>query len=70
MVTPSKTGLGAKGVQLSATTSELDPLDKELGKDKVRDVLGDYLNETETAVRDLICANQGSPEVSPRKQWM
>ena len=34
-------------------------MDKELGKDKVRDVLGDYLNETEMAVRELIRANPG-----------
>ena len=39
--------------------SELDPLIKELGKDKERDVLGDYLSETETTVRNLVRANQG-----------
>ena len=44
MVTRGKRTSGAKGVQPSVTTSELDSLDKELGKDKVRDVLGDYLN--------------------------
>ena len=58
-MTPSKSSLGAEGVQPGATTSKLYPLDKELGKDKVKDPLGDYLNETETAVRDLICANPG-----------
>ena len=36
-----------------------DSLDKELGKDKVNDVLGDYLEETETesAVKNLLRAH-------------
>ena len=59
MVTKSKTTSGIEGVQPGVTTSELDPLDKELRKDKVRDVLGDYLIETETAVRNLVHANPG-----------
>ena len=46
MVTGSKTGLGAKGAQPSTTTSELNLLDKELGKEKVNDVLEDYFEET------------------------
>ena len=57
MVTKSKTTSGIKGAQPGVTMSELDPLDKELGKDKVRDVLGDYLSETETAVRNWVHAN-------------
>ena len=52
-MTRSKTG--AQGVQPGVTTSDL--LDKELGKDKVKDVLGDYLDEAETAVKDLIRAH-------------
>ena len=59
MVTKSKTTSGIEGAQPSVTTSELDPLDKELRKDKVKDVLGDYLSETETAVRNLDRANPG-----------
>ena len=59
MVTKSKTTSGIEGAQPSVTMSELDPLDKELGKDKVKDVLGDYLSETETAVRNLVRANPG-----------
>ena len=45
--------------------SKLDPLDKELGKDKVRDVLGDYLDEAETAVKELIRANLGLTRSEP-----
>ena len=58
MVTESKTSSGAQGAQPSVTTS--DSLDKELEKDKITDVLGDYLdNETETAIKDLIRAHPG-----------
>ena len=38
--------LGAPEVQPGTTPT--DSLDKELGKDKVNDVFGDYLEETET----------------------
>ena len=40
-------------------TTPTDSLDKELGKDKVNDVLGDYLQETETesAVKNLLRAH-------------
>ena len=40
-------------------TFPADSLDKELGKDKVNDVLGDYLEETETesAVKNLLWAH-------------
>ena len=40
-ITGSKTSLGAQGAQPGATTS--DSLDKELGKDNVTDILGDYM---------------------------
>ena len=62
IVTKSKTTSGVEGAQPSVTTSGLDLLDKELGKDNVKDVLGDYLiseTETETAVRNLVRANLG-----------
>ena len=57
----SKTSLGAQGTQPGTTTS--DSLDKELGKDGITYVLGDYLNETETesAVKNLI---QACPELA------
>ena len=42
------------------TMSELDPLDKELGKDKARDVLGDYLDEAETAVKEFLVSSSMS----------
>ena len=60
MVTGSKMSLGAEGAQPSVTMSELDSLDKELGKDTVTDVLGDYIDETETAVKDLIRGSSGT----------
>ena len=41
------------------TTS--DSLDKELGKDGITDVLGDYLDETESVVMNLI---QAYPELA------
>ena len=47
------------------TTSYL--LDKELGKDKVKDVLGDYLDEAETAVKDLIRAHLGLTGSEPQE---
>ena len=59
MVTPSKTGLSTKGAQPAGTSPGLDPLDQELGKDKVMDVLGDYFEEQQSAVQALICANLG-----------
>ena len=37
----------------------LDPLDKELGKDDVNDILGNYFEEQQTAVCDLIHINPG-----------
>ena len=53
----SQTSLGPPEAQPS--TSLTDSLDKELGKDKVSDVLGDYLQETETesAVKNLLRAH-------------
>ena len=59
MVTPSKTGLSTKGAQPAGTLPGLDPLDQELGKDKVTDVLGDYFEEQQSAVQALIHANLG-----------
>ena len=41
------------------TLAEYDDLDKELGKEKVEDVLEDYLNETVTTVQELIRENPG-----------
>ena len=48
---------GAAEVQSGTTPA--DSLDKELGKDKVNDVLGNYLEETETerAVKNLLRAH-------------
>ena len=54
MVTPSNTGLSTVGVQPG-----LDPLDQELWKDDVNDILGNYLEEQQSAVRDLIRTNPG-----------
>ena len=56
-ITESRTSPCAQGMQPGTTTS--DSLDKELGKDKVTDVLGDYLEETEakSAVRNLLWAH-------------
>ena len=56
-ITESQTSPGAPEAQSS--TSPADSLDKELGKDKVNDVLGDYLQETETesAVKNLLWAH-------------
>ena len=34
-------------------------MDKELGKDEVKDVLGDYFEEVESVVQGLICDNPG-----------
>ena len=49
--------------EAQSSTSPADSLDKELGKDKVNDVLGDYLQETETesAVKNLL---QAHPELA------
>ena len=57
----SRTSPGAPEVQPGTTPT--DSLDKELGKDKVNDVLGDYLEETETesAVKNLL---QAHPELA------
>ena len=54
MVTPSNTGLSTVGVQPG-----LNPLDQELGKDDMNDILGNYLEEQQSAVRYLIHANPG-----------
>ena len=54
MVTPSNTGSSTVGVQPG-----LDPLDQELGKDDMNDILGNYLEEQQSAVCDLIRANPG-----------
>ena len=57
IIMESWTSLGAPEAQPG--TSLTDSLDKELGKDKVNDVLGDYLEETETksAVKNLLRAH-------------
>ena len=44
---------------LNVTPVEFDKLDKELGKEKVKDVLGDYFEETQSAVQGLLCDNLG-----------
>ena len=56
-ITESRTSLGAPEAQPSTTPT--NSLDKELGKDKVNNVLGDYLEETETesAVKNLLWAH-------------
>ena len=58
-ITESRTSLGTPEVQPGTTPA--DSLDKELGKDKVNDVLGDYMQETETetesAVKNLLWAH-------------
>ena len=54
MVTPSNKGSSTVGVQPG-----LDPLDQELRKDVMNDILGNYLEEQQSAVRDLIRANPG-----------
>ena len=59
MVATSKTGPGTEGAQPKGTSSVLDPLDQELRKDNVNDVLGDYLEEQQSAVQALIHANPG-----------
>ena len=53
----SRTSPGAPEAQPSTTPA--DSLDKELGKDKVNDVLGDYLQVTETdsALKNLLWAH-------------
>ena len=67
-ITESQKSLGAPEA-LQPGTTPADSLDKELGKDKVNDVLGDYLEETETesAVKNLLrahpeLAGNGAPE--------
>ena len=59
MVIPSKTSSNTEEVQPAGTLPRLNALDKELGKDKVMDILGDYLEEQQTAVKTLICKNLG-----------
>ena len=56
-ITESRMSPGAPEAQPSTTPA--DSLDKELGKDKVNDVLGNYLEETETesAVKNLLWAH-------------
>ena len=56
-ITESRMSPGAPEVQPGTTPA--NSLDKELGKDKVNDVLGDYLQETETesAVKNLLRAH-------------
>ena len=54
MVTPSNTGSSTVAAQPG-----LDPLDQELGKDDVNDILGNYLEEQQSVVRDLICSSPG-----------
>ena len=56
-ITESQTSPGAPEAQPSTTPA--NSLDKELGKDKVNDVLGNYLEETETksAVKNLLWAH-------------
>ena len=56
-MTPSQTGSSTEGVQPAGTSPVLDPLDKELGKDDVNDILENYFEEQQSAVRDLIHIN-------------
>ena len=51
MVTESKMSSGTKGEQSGEAMPKLDPLDKELGKETVKDVLGDYIDEADAASR-------------------
>ena len=50
---------GTEGAQPGTTATELDSLDKELEKDNMKDVLGDYYEEVESAVQGLIRDNPG-----------
>ena len=59
MVTPSKMSSGTEGAQSSVTTSKLDSLDQEHGKDNVKDVLGDDFDKAQNAVKEMISANPG-----------
>ena len=59
MVTPSKTGSSTEGAQPAGTLPGLDPLDQKLGKDQVTDVLGDYVEEQQTAIKTPIHDNPG-----------
>ena len=67
MVNGSKTVLATEGAQPDATPTMLDSLDKELGKDKVKDMLGDYFEETESIIWGLMHDNPGLTEVSLQK---
>ena len=57
-ITESQTSLGVAEA-LQPSTTPANSLHKELGKDKVNDVLGDYLGgtETESAVKNLLRAH-------------
>ena len=69
MVTESRTGPGIEGAQSGTSATKPDSLDKELGSDKVKDVLGDYFQESDAAIKALICENPGlceSPKSRPR----
>ena len=59
MVTPSKAGLSTIEEQPAGMSPGLDPLDSELGKDEVKDVLGNYFEEQNSVVCDLIRTNPG-----------
>ena len=66
MVTGRKTSSGTEGAQPTVTTSKLDPLDQELGKDSMKDVLGNYFDDkTQSAVTALIHANLGLTRSEP-----
>ena len=65
-MTPSKAGLSTVEEQPAGMSPGLDPLDWELGKDDMKDVLGNYFEEQQSAVRDLIRTNPGlTVSVSP-----
>ena len=52
--------IGPRETAPYCTLAEYDTLDLELGKEKVKDVLGDYFDpETEAAVQDLIHNDPG-----------
>ena len=55
----TRSGAGPKVTLPYRTPAEYDEIDKELGREKVQDVLEDYLNETATMVQELICENSG-----------
>ena len=59
MVTGSNTNPGAGEALPYVTPAKFDKLDKELGKEKVKDMLRDYFEETESAVQRQISDNPG-----------